>query len=117
LRCDEPGRSPWLGDLDMDDFDCDVVAAVASFNANALSPVHGDPQDGRYSEPDYVPFVNKAMVESAHARGIEVIPWTVDDKATMHYLMDLGVDGIITNYPDRLRQVMAERGLPLPAPL
>ena len=42
---------------------------------------------------------------------------TVDDLATMQYLMDLGVDGIITNYPDRLRVVMRQRGLHLPRPL
>jgi hypothetical protein len=45
-----------------------------------------------------------------------VIPWTIDDQATMASLMDAGVDGIITNYPDRLRAVMAERGLKLPRP-
>jgi hypothetical protein len=39
-----------------------------------------------------------------------VIPWTIDDPATMASLMDAGVDGIITNYPDRLRALMAERG-------
>ncbi|NIR41066.1 MAG: glycerophosphodiester phosphodiesterase, partial [Actinobacteria bacterium] len=33
-----------------------------------------------------------------------------------HGLIDLGVDGIITDYPDRLRAVMAKRGLPLPVP-
>ncbi len=56
------------------------------------------------------------MVDSAHERGIRVIPWTVDDPDTMRALMDLGVDGLITDYPDRLRAVMSERGLPLPEP-
>lgn len=56
------------------------------------------------------------MIASAHARGMKVIPWTVDDPATMHALIDLGVDGIITDYPDRLRAVLTERGMPLPAP-
>lgn len=114
LRCGEPGRSPWLGGLDMDDFDCDVVAAVKSFGAAALSPVHGQPQDGRISDADYVPFVSSAMIESANAASIRVIPWTVDDKATMAYLIDLGVDGLITNYPDRLRDVLQSLGRPLP---
>jgi glycerophosphoryl diester phosphodiesterase len=114
LACGEPGASPWLGGIDMDDFDCDVVAAAASFGASAISPVHGSPQDGRIGDVDYEPFVTAAMVERAHSAGLRVIPWTVDDRDTMHYLMDLGVDGIITNYPDRLREVMQERGLPLP---
>lgn len=114
LACGEPGASPWLGGIDMDDFDCDVVSAAASFGASAISPVHGSPQDGRIGDVDYEPFVTAAMVELAHSAGLRVIPWTVDDRDTMHYLMDLGVDGIITNYPDRLREVMQERGLPLP---
>jgi glycerophosphoryl diester phosphodiesterase len=40
----------------------------------------------------------------------------VDDKATMRALVDYGVDGIITDYPDRLREVAAERGFRLPRP-
>ena len=56
------------------------------------------------------------MVDAAHERGIRVIPWTVDDPDTMRALMDLGVDGLITDYPDRVRAVMSERGLPLPEP-
>lgn len=54
------------------------------------------------------------MVSQAHARGLKVVPWTCDDPATVRALMDMGVDGIITNYPDRVRQIMAERGMRLP---
>lgn len=115
LRCGESGKSPWLGGIDIDEFNCDVVAAVSSFGAFALSPVHGTPQDGRIHESGYEPFVTQQMVSDAHARAMKVIPWTVDDIETMEYLIGLGVDGIITNYPDRLRQVMAETNLPLPA--
>lgn len=45
-----------------------------------------------------------------------MIPWTIDGPATMDYFIDLGVDGIITDYPDRLRAVMAENGMRLPKP-
>jgi glycerophosphoryl diester phosphodiesterase len=45
---------------------------------------------------------------------MQVIPWTVDDKPTMRALMDAGVDGLITDYPNILREVMAERSLKLP---
>ena len=55
-----------------------------------------------------------ALVADAHARGIRVLPWTVDDPEDMRRLIDMGVDGIITDYPDRLRNVMSERRLPLP---
>ena len=54
------------------------------------------------------------LVEAAHGRGMTVIPWTMDDKETMRHLIRLGVDGIITNYPDRLREVLAERSMVLP---
>ena len=40
--------------------------------------------------------------------------WTVNDPADMASLIELGVDGIITDYPDRLRAVMADKVLPLP---
>jgi glycerophosphoryl diester phosphodiesterase len=50
----------------------------------------------------------------AHALGLKVLPWTVNDRSEMRRLIDLGVDGIITDYPDRLREVMAEKGMALP---
>ncbi|MDA3630458.1 glycerophosphodiester phosphodiesterase family protein [Saccharopolyspora sp. WRP15-2] len=114
LQPGRPGASPWLGGIDIDDFDGDLVAAVASFDADGLSPVHGYPQDGKVTDPDYVPYTTKDMVKRAHRAGIEVIPWTVDDEPTMHELIDDGVDGIITDYPDRLREVMRQRGFELP---
>lgn len=114
LQVDQPGASPWLGGLDIDDFDDSLVAAADSFGAAAISPVHGFPQNGTVSDPDYRPYVTRAMVSEAHDAGLEVIPWTVDDTPTMASLMDVGVDGLITDYPDRLRDLMEERRLRLP---
>ena len=114
LQVDQPGASPWLGGIDIDDYDDSLVQAAASFGADAISPVHGFPQDGKVTDPGYQPYVTAAMVEEAHAAGLAVVPWTVDDKPTMAALMDKGVDGLITDYPDRLRALMAERGLRLP---
>jgi glycerophosphoryl diester phosphodiesterase len=51
---------------------------------------------------------------AAHALGLKVLPWTVNERDDMRSLIDLGVDGIITDYPDRLREVMAEKKMPLP---
>jgi glycerophosphoryl diester phosphodiesterase len=118
LQVGQPGASPWLGGIDIDDFGGDLVAAVASIDGvTALSPVQGFPQGGRVSDPDFVPYPDHQMVDDAHARGLAIIPWTINDPETMDYFIDLGVDGIITDYPDRLREVMADNGLPLPAPL
>jgi glycerophosphoryl diester phosphodiesterase len=55
-----------------------------------------------------------ATVSEAHALGLKVIPWTVNDPGDMARLIDWGVDGIITDYPDRLRKVVADKGLALP---
>lgn len=116
LQVGRPGASPWLGGIDIDDFGGSLVAAAASFGADAISPVHGNPQDGKVGDPGYTPYTTPGLVADAHDAGLRVIPWTIDDPATMASLMDAGVDGIITDYPDRLRSLMAERGLELPEP-
>lgn len=118
LQVGVEGASPWLGGLDIDDFPGSIqqkfVAAAASFGADAVSPVHGDPQGGSVSDPGYVPFTTPELVRAAHRAGMDVIPWTVDDRATIESLMDIGVDGLITDRPDLLRTIMAERHLKLP---
>lgn len=114
LQTGQPGRSPWLGGIDADDFGGDLIAAASSLGFDAVSPVHGTPQNGAVTDPGYVPYVTADMVRRAHAAGLQVIPWTVDDKPTMRALISAGVDGLITDYPDRLRDVMAESGLKLP---
>jgi len=42
------------------------------------------------------------------------VPWTVNEPAAIERLLDLGVDGLISDYPDRARVQIARRGLPLP---
>jgi glycerophosphoryl diester phosphodiesterase len=56
----------------------------------------------------------EALVKEAQALGLKVVPWTVNDPAVMDRFIGWGVDGIITDYPDRLRDVMAKRGMTLP---
>lgn len=45
-------------------------------------------------------LVNESLVKKCHERGIQVIPWTVNDKKEMNRLLDMGVDGIISDYPN-----------------
>jgi glycerophosphoryl diester phosphodiesterase len=63
--------------------------------------------------PDYS-VVDRAFVDRAHLAGLKVIPWTVNDAAAMSEQIASGVDGLITDYPQRARVVMAEFGMPLP---
>lgn len=55
--------------------------------------------------------VDAAFVAAAHRRGVQVHVWTVDDAATMRWLIDLGVDGIMTDQPERLAALARELGL------
>jgi glycerophosphoryl diester phosphodiesterase len=60
------------------------------------------------------PALTQSQVREAQALGLKVIPWTVNDPAAMERLIGWGVDGLITDYPDRLRAVLARRGMRLP---
>ncbi|WP_082954848.1 MULTISPECIES: glycerophosphodiester phosphodiesterase [unclassified Mycobacterium] len=64
--------------------------------------------------PRYQLVTGGSYVDRAHALGLQVIPWTVDDAATMRELIADGVDGLITDYPTLLRRVLTELGMPLP---
>lgn len=57
------------------------------------------------------------QVIKAQQLGLQVMPWTVNSQADMQKLLEWAVDGIITDYPDRLRSVLQQRGMPLPAPV
>ncbi len=54
-------------------------------------------------------------MKEAQALGLKVVPWTVNDPALMDRFIGWGVDGIISDYPDRAREVMTRRGMALPA--
>jgi glycerophosphoryl diester phosphodiesterase len=57
-----------------------------------------------------ITVVDSTFIAAAHSRGLAVHVWTVDDAATMGELLDLGVDGIMTDRPTLLRSVLEERG-------
>jgi glycerophosphoryl diester phosphodiesterase len=58
--------------------------------------------------------LTEALVKEAKDLGLKVLPWTVNDPPDMERLIEWGVDGLITDYPDRLRDAMAAKKLPLP---
>jgi glycerophosphoryl diester phosphodiesterase len=58
-----------------------------------------------------IPVVDHRFLRTAHAFGLQVHVWTVNDPEHMHRLLDLGVDGIMTDHIDTLRKVMEDRGV------
>lgn len=89
--------------------------------AGAGGPVRGVPAptaEGRSRAvcvqvpPTYrgIPVVTPAFVRHAHRLGLAVHVWTIDDAPSIHRLLDLGVDGIVTDRPTVLRDAMRARG-------
>lgn len=93
-----------------------ATGQAAAFWASAQGPGPGSPNP-RYVALQVpltfqgVTVVTEDFVRDAHARGLAVHVWTIDDREQMEWLIDIGVDGIMTNLPTLLQQVLVERGL------
>lgn len=105
----------------------DKNATVQSFDVRALQAMHRQAPDIPLAylienirgfdanlkelgfRPDiYSPYyllVSKKLARKCHGKGIKLIPWTVNDVAAMRGMIHLGVDGIITDFPNRIREV------------
>lgn len=70
-----------------------ALARATTMRVAALNPRHD--------------LVDRELCAAAHQRGLKVYAWTVDDPAEMGRLIDAGIDGIMTNYPARLRALKA----------
>ncbi len=64
----------------------------------------------------YYGEVTREVVREAQQAGLKVVVWTVNESRDIERMIEFGVDGIISDYPDRLRQIVSERNLPLPVP-
>ena len=62
-------------------------------------------------------IVTKRLIAALHAQGIPIHIWTVNDEADMKRLLEWGVDGILTDFPDRLSRVLQQHGGRAPAPI
>jgi glycerophosphoryl diester phosphodiesterase len=100
VQVDKPGPSPWTAGLDVDDVGGSTPRLVAAAGCAVWSPTYRDLTAERLAE--------------AKSFGLMTIPWTVNERADMERLIAMGVDGIISDYPDALREVMGANGLPLP---
>jgi glycerophosphoryl diester phosphodiesterase len=102
MEIGKAGASVWLGGLDVDDYGGSVPRTVQALGARVWSPHAMDLSPERVAE--------------AHALRLAVIPWTVNDPKDMERAITLGIDGLITDFPDRLRAVLESKGIAVPAP-
>jgi glycerophosphoryl diester phosphodiesterase len=83
--------------MDVDDFGGSVPRMIAQAGGAIWSP--------------YFRELDRAQLHEAQALGLRVVVWTVNEVPDMRALILLGVDGIITDYPDRLREVARQLGV------
>lgn len=89
-------------------------AALFTVSATAALPGAPNPRYVALQVPityQGVEVVTPDFVADAHANGLAVHVWTIDDRPTMEWLVDIGVDGIMTDRPTLLEEVLAERGV------
>ena len=94
--------SPWTAGFDPMRYGGSVPRAVKAAGGKIWSPLYED--------------VSASSITEAHSLGLPVIVWTVNDPKDMSRLIDMGVDGIISDRPDLLRTVAAGKGITLPRP-
>ena len=86
-----------------------TLRLVGRLSGHALRVAQVPVRYGAPSGPTGITVVNERFVRNAHCRGVAVHVWTIDDPGEMHRLLDLGVDGIMTDRPEVLRDVLVER--------
>jgi glycerophosphoryl diester phosphodiesterase len=94
--------TPWTAGLSPADHGGSIPRTVKAAGGRVWSPNFGD--------------LDAAAVAEAKTLGLAVVPWTVNRDDDMARLIDWGVDGIITDYPNRLRRLLQARGMPVPRP-
>jgi len=104
LHSDEAGPSPWTAGYNIDTFNGSIPHMIKAAGGRVWSSYYREVS----SE------VSSDKIRQAHDLGLEVKVWTVNEIAQMEALIIMGVDGIITDYPDRLREVLHQQGMQAP---
>jgi len=99
VRPGQDGASPWHAGLKLSDHGGSVPRLARAAGCSTWSPFWRN--------------VTQNLVTEAHELGLRVIPWTVNDPAEMERMIELRVDGLITDYPDRASRVLAAKGVPI----
>ncbi len=90
-----PGGSPWLAGFDPDSHGGSLPRAVKAAGGRIWAPDHAT--------------LTPELLDEARKLGLSVIPWTVNDPDTIRRLLDMGVDGIISDRPDLVQQQLRAR--------
>jgi glycerophosphoryl diester phosphodiesterase len=99
IGADKAGVSPWTAGVSHHDHRS-VPKMVQAAGGRIWSSFHGD--------------LDAAKVKEAHALGLQVLAWTVNEPKQIVRMLDIGVDGIVSDRPDVVRQEMKRRGWALP---
>jgi glycerophosphoryl diester phosphodiesterase len=86
--------SVWLGSIRWEDHGPDLAGAAAALGAQVVSP--------------HFLTCDRPFVERAHELGLGVLPWTVNEPEDLRRMVELGVDGLVTDYPDRAVSILRE---------
>lgn len=100
VEAGRPGASPWTAGLDADDHGGSPARLAKAAGCATWSPNYND--------------LTAGLLAEAKSLGLTVVPWTVNEPAAMTHLIEMGVDGLITDRPDIAREAMAKAGLRLP---
>lgn len=96
IQADVMQTSPWTAGVAYRDHGS-VPKMIKVAGGRIWSVYHGD--------------LDAAKVKEAHDLGIQVLTWTVNDPALMERMLDLGIDGLITDRPDLAQRVLKARGI------
>ncbi len=96
LWLDKESKSPWLAGINIHDFNDDPIEALHYLKIDSASP--------------YYEKLTEEQVIKAHKYNMKVVPWTVNDKVNMEKLYNMGVDGIITDRPWILKELLESKG-------
>jgi glycerophosphoryl diester phosphodiesterase len=97
IHDNQGGLSSWLDGPLAKEFDGSVPRLVAAAGCRIWSP--------------YWRNLDRNVVDEAHAAGLEVLPWTLNKPADMAAVIEMGVDGLITDYPDRGLEYLAQNNI------
>ena len=101
IKPKSPADALWTGAVRYQDHS-DVPSMVKAAGGNIWSPYFGD--------------ITPALVKKAQSLGLKVVPWTVNNPKDLQAVIAMGVDGLISDYPDRARSLLLAKGFKLPPP-